>query len=55
LLVCGRRHELAGVAAVELGAGTGVAGVALALLGCRVLLTDQARLPHVASLLRLPC
>ena len=43
------------MAAVELGAGTGVAGVALALLGCRVLLTDQARLPHVAFLLRLPC
>ena len=34
---------MAGVAALELGAGTGVAGVALALLGCRVLLTDQAR------------
>jgi predicted nicotinamide N-methyase len=47
--VVSSRRELEGAAAVELGAGTGVAGVALALLGARVLLTDQARAQRASA------
>lgn len=40
------RSQMRHCSAVELGAGTGVAGVALALLGCRTLVTDlPAALP----------
>jgi hypothetical protein len=42
-LAAAPRHRLLGARAVELGAGVGVAGLAAARLGARVVLTDLAR------------
>ena len=36
------RHRLRGKRAIELGAGTGLAGLALAMLSCDVVLTDTS-------------
>ena len=41
---CGGRGGLAGCRVIDLGAGTGAVGLAAALLGAEVVLTDQAQL-----------
>ena len=46
------RHKMRGKRAVELGAGMGLGGLAFAMLGCDVLLTDVAA---VLPLLRRNC
>ena len=38
------RQKLRGKSAIELGAGTGLAGLALAMLSCNIVLTDTAQI-----------
>ncbi|KAK9868374.1 hypothetical protein WJX84_008776 [Apatococcus fuscideae] len=62
------RQKLRGKSAIELGAGTGLAGLALAMLSCNIVLTDTAQIlrllqmnydanlsPAACSGLDLPC
>ncbi|KAK9861298.1 hypothetical protein WJX84_008331 [Apatococcus fuscideae] len=44
------RHRLRGKKAIELGAGTGLAGLALAMLSCDVVLTDTASILRLLQL-----